>query len=504
MGGDAQPQIHAQVVSALVDGGVDVATAVGAPRWFVDGDAHFAPPVDVRVGAALPAGAARWARGAGPPGDPDDRSTACSATAHAIELVDGGPAPTRTARSPRPRIRAARGCPPSGSPRRSNRPHGDPGSRRHANNALELMSCLHDRAPTAVGRRSQDAHIHANSACRRSCGRQLTRGRRRAPDASAPEAVSAEHRRQRLGGVLARQPLTEAAADYVRRAGASPGRRRRAPERAHLKVRERGAQAATQSSGVPARQLWTLCSATGGGLRSHDAATGLPPSPAAWSRRVTSNVGQNYPYTSETEAERAAGDRRRSSRSARAGGHARGGDDPGRRATSAGGSGSARRRAAPACSTSRATRSTSTPSSSSATGPAARPSCADRTAGRRRGARHAARRPTMTTGRRSRRRLVPGRPWHRRRAAGFGFVYGLTARTRGGFSPVEASAMSLIAFAGPDSSPRSATSSQACSWPVIAVLTFLLNARHVLYSAALAPWFRGRLDSPSAPLRRIS
>src|SRR5207247_1447535 len=38
MGGDAQPQIHAQVVSNLVDGGLDVATTVGAPRWFVDGD----------------------------------------------------------------------------------------------------------------------------------------------------------------------------------------------------------------------------------------------------------------------------------------------------------------------------------------------------------------------------------------------------------------------------------------------------------------------------------
>jgi predicted branched-subunit amino acid permease len=30
------------------------------------------------------------------------------------------------------------------------------------------------------------------------------------------------------------------------------------------------------------------------------------------------------------------------------------------------------------------------------------------------------------------------------------------------------------------------------SWPVIGALTFLLNARHVLYSAAIAPWFRGR------------
>jgi len=43
---------------------------------------------------------------------------------------------------------------------------------------------------------------------------------------------------------------------------------------------------------------------TGGGLRSHDAATGFP-FHRSRSRRVTSNVGQNYPYTSETEADRA-------------------------------------------------------------------------------------------------------------------------------------------------------------------------------------------------------
>ena len=66
MGGDAQPQIHAQVVSALVDGGVDVATAVGAPRWFVEPDEHFAPPVDVRAEPRFPAGrprrrSRRWA-----------------------------------------------------------------------------------------------------------------------------------------------------------------------------------------------------------------------------------------------------------------------------------------------------------------------------------------------------------------------------------------------------------------------------------------------------------
>ena len=33
-------------------------------------------------------------------------------------------------------------------------------------------------------------------------------------------------------------------------------------------------------------------------------------------------------------------------------------------------------------------------------------------------------------------------------AAGFGFVYGLTARTQAGFSPVDVMAMSVFAFAG--------------------------------------------------------
>ena len=47
MGGDAQPQIHAQFVSALVDGGVDVRTAVAAPRWYVEPRDHFVPPTDV-------------------------------------------------------------------------------------------------------------------------------------------------------------------------------------------------------------------------------------------------------------------------------------------------------------------------------------------------------------------------------------------------------------------------------------------------------------------------
>src|SRR6185369_10766429 len=77
-------------------------------------------------------------------------------------------------------------------------------------------------------------------------------------------------------------------------------------------------------------------------------------------------------------------------------------------------------------------------------------------------------------------------------ALGFGFVYGLTARTSGHFSPIEAMAMSLIAFGGAAQFAAVGYVASGLSWPAIGLLTFLLNARHVLYSAALAPWFQGR------------
>jgi predicted branched-subunit amino acid permease len=53
-------------------------------------------------------------------------------------------------------------------------------------------------------------------------------------------------------------------------------------------------------------------------------------------------------------------------------------------------------------------------------------------------------------------------------------------------------AMSLIAFGGAAQFAAIGFVATGLAWPVIALLTFLLNARHVLYSAALAPWFRGR------------
>lgn len=44
MGGEIQPQVFAQLVSAVVDGALDIATAIGAPRWAADVERHLGPP----------------------------------------------------------------------------------------------------------------------------------------------------------------------------------------------------------------------------------------------------------------------------------------------------------------------------------------------------------------------------------------------------------------------------------------------------------------------------
>lgn len=92
MGGDIQPQIHAQLVSALVDGGLDVATALAAPRWSVEPADHFEPPVEVRVEPRFDEGVIEALEDLG---HPVSRTTPFSSHlghCHAIELVDGGPA----------------------------------------------------------------------------------------------------------------------------------------------------------------------------------------------------------------------------------------------------------------------------------------------------------------------------------------------------------------------------------------------------------------------------
>jgi len=76
-------------------------------------------------------------------------------------------------------------------------------------------------------------------------------------------------------------------------------------------------------------------------------------------------------------------------------------------------------------------------------------------------------------------------------AAGFGFVYGVAAGAAG-FSLVDASAMSVIVFGGAAQFAAVGYVAGGFSWLGIVLLTAFLNARHVLYSAALAPWLADR------------
>jgi len=87
----------------------------------------------------------------------------------------------------------------------------------------------------------------------------------------------------------------------------------------------------------------------------------------------------------------------------------------------------------------------------------------------------------------SRRRLIVEALGIAASAIGFGFVYGLSAR-EAGFSPLEAMAMSTIVFAGAAQFAAIGYVTAGLAWPAIALLTLLLNARHLLYSAALGPW----------------
>ena len=72
---------------------------------------------------------------------------------------------------------------------------------------------------------------------------------------------------------------------------------------------------------------------------------------------------------------------------------------------------------------------------------------------------------------------------------GFGLVFGLAARNAD-YSVVEAMAMSLVVFAGASQFAAVGYVAAGMPWLPIVVLTFLLNMRHFLYSASLAPRVR--------------
>ncbi len=92
MGGDAQPQVHAQFVSAVVDGGLDIRTAVAAPRFYIEPPDHFAPPTAVSLEPRHATGIDDALRALGHELIPTAAFDSNVGHEHAIELVAGGPA----------------------------------------------------------------------------------------------------------------------------------------------------------------------------------------------------------------------------------------------------------------------------------------------------------------------------------------------------------------------------------------------------------------------------
>jgi 4-azaleucine resistance transporter AzlC len=86
--------------------------------------------------------------------------------------------------------------------------------------------------------------------------------------------------------------------------------------------------------------------------------------------------------------------------------------------------------------------------------------------------------------------------------AGFGLVYGLAAR-EAGFSVIEATSMSVFVLAGAAQFAAVGLIADGAGWPSIVFLTALLNARHLLYSAALAPWLTGRRRLERAAMAHV-
>jgi len=91
MGGDAQPQVHAQFVSAVVDGGLDIRTAITAPRFYIEPADHFAPPTAVHLEPRHAAGIDDALRALGHDLVPTEPFDSNLGHEHAIELVGGGP-----------------------------------------------------------------------------------------------------------------------------------------------------------------------------------------------------------------------------------------------------------------------------------------------------------------------------------------------------------------------------------------------------------------------------
>src|SRR5262249_7822996 len=94
MGGEIQPQVFAQFVSAVVDGELDVATAVSAPRWAADVDTHLGAPTRTAIESRYHAGVIDGLKDLGHSVAVEEPWSSGMGHEHAIEIVrddeDGG------------------------------------------------------------------------------------------------------------------------------------------------------------------------------------------------------------------------------------------------------------------------------------------------------------------------------------------------------------------------------------------------------------------------------
>ncbi len=97
MGGEIQPQVFAQVVSAIVDGKADVATAVGAPRWAADVPRHLGGATRTVLEARYRPEVVAGLRERGHDPEVIDPWSSSMGHAHAIEIIRvGSDAPSST------------------------------------------------------------------------------------------------------------------------------------------------------------------------------------------------------------------------------------------------------------------------------------------------------------------------------------------------------------------------------------------------------------------------
>jgi gamma-glutamyltranspeptidase / glutathione hydrolase len=92
MGGEIQPQIFAQFVSAVVDSGMDIASALAAPRWAAEAEEHYGPPSRTVLERRFPDAIAEELAARGHRVEWTEPYSSGMGHAHAIQLVESSSA----------------------------------------------------------------------------------------------------------------------------------------------------------------------------------------------------------------------------------------------------------------------------------------------------------------------------------------------------------------------------------------------------------------------------